>query len=332
MPERAVETVEIAASMAARSVTVLEPAPLLVYATGVAVLNAAVAMVSALSLVPALPRVADRTSAPLRSRAIVSPPLAPTWKLLLYDPLSRLVAPNFVWLAMLFSWVLSAPTSDWIALSDDWSWLPALPAWTTRVRMRCRMFCVVPRAPSAIWATLMPSCAFDTAWVRPLIWLDRPWLIDSPEASSAALLIRRPLDSRSNAEDCEAWFAARLLYAFSAATLVLMRRLIVCLPKQSPEMPARRATDPSVDRRLPYRRSVAEVEPSSRAFAQREQLTADGGHAQPLGERRTGADRAAVGGAHGGAVTATGRRRQRADRRLRRRAVASVHAGAQKVK
>src|SRR3954470_12715622 len=160
MPERAVETVEIAASMAARSVTVFDAAPFLVYATGVAVLavlTAAVAMVSALSLVPALPRVADRTSAPLRSRAIVSPPLAPTWKLLLYEPLSRLVAPNFVWLAMLFSWVLSAPTSDWIALSDDWSWLPALPAWTTRVRMRWRMFCVVPRAPSAIWATLMPS-------------------------------------------------------------------------------------------------------------------------------------------------------------------------------
>src|SRR3954469_11694570 len=138
---------------------------------------------------------------------------------------------------MLSSCVFRAVTSEEIALSEDASCVPSLPACTTRVRIRCRMFCVVPSAPSAICATLMPSWAFETAWVSPLIWLDRPWLIDSPDASSAALLIRRPLDSRSKAEACEAWFAARLLYALSAATLVLMRRLIVCLPKQSLLLP-----------------------------------------------------------------------------------------------
>src|SRR3954471_94746 len=93
----------------------------------------------------------------LRSSAMMSPPLAPTWKLLLYEPLSRLVAPNFVWPEMLSSCLLSATTSELIAFSEDASWVPVLPACTIRVRMRWRMFWVVPRAPSAIWATLMPS-------------------------------------------------------------------------------------------------------------------------------------------------------------------------------
>src|SRR3954453_10112435 len=155
---------------------------------------------------------------------------------------------------MLSSCVFRAVTSAEIALSEDASCVPSLPACTTRVRIRCRMFCVVPSAPSAICATLMPSWAFDTAWVRPLIWLVRPWLIDSPDASSAALLIRRPLDSCSKAEACEAWLAARLLYAFSAATLVLMRRLIVCLPKQSLLLARVWATNPSVGRHFFYRR------------------------------------------------------------------------------
>ena len=95
--------------------------------------------------------------------------------------------------------------------------------------MRCRMFCTVPSEPSAIWATLMPSCTLLLAWVRPLIWLVRPWLIARPDESSAALLMRRPDESWANALFRFVWFMFRLLYAFSAATLVLMTRLIVCL-------------------------------------------------------------------------------------------------------
>src|SRR3569832_1849452 len=107
---------------------------------------------------------------------------------------------------MLSCWVFRLVISDWAAVTAAVSCEPTFEAWTASVRMRCRMFCAVPRAPSAICATLMPSWALDTAWVRPLIWLVRPWLIDRPAASSAALLIRRPEDSRSKALSRLPWF------------------------------------------------------------------------------------------------------------------------------
>ena len=45
-------------------------------------------------------------------------------------------------------------------------------------------------APSAVCATLMPSCALRTATFRPPICERRPSLMDRPAASSAARLIR----------------------------------------------------------------------------------------------------------------------------------------------
>ena len=114
--------------------------------------------------------------------------------------------------------------------------------------MRCRTFCTVPSAPSAICATLMPSCELLTAWVMPLIWLVRPWLIDRPAASSAALLIRRPDESWVNASDSLAWFMFRLLYALSAATLVLIRRLILFASQTESQGAPDWASDPSLGR------------------------------------------------------------------------------------
>ena len=140
-------------------------------------------------------------------------------------------------------------TSDLIAERELASCVPSLPACTTSVRMRCSTSCTVPSAPSAIWATFTPSCVFDTAWVSPLIWLVRPWLIAQPSR-----VVRGLVDPKTGRELAERVIhlhlvlADRLLYALSAATLVLIRRLMVFASQtESRGCPGGRA-DPSVGR------------------------------------------------------------------------------------
>jgi hypothetical protein len=43
----------------------------------------------------------------------------------------------------------------------------------------------------------MPSWAFRWAWFRPVTWACSFWLMARPAASSAARVMRRPLDSFS---------------------------------------------------------------------------------------------------------------------------------------
>src|SRR5690554_209040 len=73
--------------------------------------------------------------------------------------------------------------------------------------------------------TEMPSWALRAATLRPPICERRPSEIARPAASSAARLMRRPLDSFSN--DFERSFCVldRFRYALSAETLVL-----ICIP------------------------------------------------------------------------------------------------------
>ena len=61
--------------------------------------------------------------------------------------------------------------------------------------MRWRMLCVEDRAPSAVCSMETPSSALRTAMFMPLIWARIFSLMASPAASSAALLIRRPVES-----------------------------------------------------------------------------------------------------------------------------------------
>jgi len=50
--------------------------------------------------------------------------------------------------------------------------------------------------PSAVWANEIPSLALRTAWLSPLIWLVNRSAIAKPAASSLALLMRKPDESR----------------------------------------------------------------------------------------------------------------------------------------
>src|SRR3954451_23519872 len=123
------------------------------------------------------------------------------------------------------SWVISFWVLDFASSFSE----PELLAWTERSRMRCRIEVVSDSAPSAVCTTLVPSWVLRTAWVRPPICERRPSEMARPAASSAALLMRKPEDSRSSDLFIEFWVVLRLRYAFSAATLVLTLRPTVFL-------------------------------------------------------------------------------------------------------
>ena len=113
-------------------------------------------------------------------------------------PVNRLSPLNFVRAAMLSTSVRSVSSSSPIAvrsLVDSVS----LPACTVSSRMRCRMPCTSFSEPSAVCTIEMPTWALRDACCRPRICDRMPSLIDSPAASSAARLMRRPLESRSSA-------------------------------------------------------------------------------------------------------------------------------------
>ena len=96
--------------------------------------------------------------------------------------------------------------------------------------MRCRIECISVSAPSAVCTTLTPSWALRTATLRPPTCERRPSEIARPAASSAARLIRKPLDSFSS--DLAIWPSVtdRLRYAFIAAMFWLIRRLMMFPP------------------------------------------------------------------------------------------------------
>src|SRR3712207_6331801 len=75
----------------------------------------------------------------------------------------------------------------------------------------------------------MPSWALRTATRRPPTWERRPSEMARPAASSAARLMRKPLESFSS--DLPIWLSVtdRLRYALNAAMLVLTLRPMVIL-------------------------------------------------------------------------------------------------------
>ena len=68
--------------------------------------------------------------------------------------------------------------------------------WTASSRIRCRFSPILPIAPSAVWASEMPSLALRIATFMPRTCAFIRSAIASPAASSFALLTRRPVDSR----------------------------------------------------------------------------------------------------------------------------------------
>ncbi len=92
---------------------------------------------------------------------IVSPSLAPTWKVNVAAPKTA-VSLNFVSVVIVLisaaSWMTSAP----IAVLSSALSVP-LEYWTARSRTRCSIECTSPSEPSAVWTSEMPSCALRCA-------------------------------------------------------------------------------------------------------------------------------------------------------------------------
>jgi hypothetical protein len=68
----------------------------------------------------------------------------------------------------------------------------------------------------------IPSLAFLSAWFNPLIWADIRLAMDIPAASSLALLMRRPDDSRFMELVRVLVVLFRFLWAFKDVMLLLI--------------------------------------------------------------------------------------------------------------
>ena len=109
--------------------------------------------------------------APVRSEretSIVSPWFAPTWKVVVPEPSSRLMPLNAVLARMSVISVASCLASATIAALSSVLRVPLLYC-TFRSRTRWSIECTSLRAPSAVWTSEMPSCALRCAWARPPI-------------------------------------------------------------------------------------------------------------------------------------------------------------------
>jgi hypothetical protein len=148
--------------------------------------------------------------------------LAPTWNCWLWKLPSRMFNPlNCVVDATRPISLNSCCTSEFSAVRSD-DELVEFADCSASSRIRCRLLLISPIAPSAVCASEMPSLALRAAWFRPLICEVNREAIASPAASSFALLMRMPDDSRASevcSADCD---LLRLFCAFSDATLVLM--------------------------------------------------------------------------------------------------------------
>jgi hypothetical protein len=72
----------------------------------------------------------------------------------------------------------------------------ALAASTPSSRTRWIIEVISVRAPAAVWTIDTPSWALRWAWLSPVTCACSLLLIARPAASSAAVLIRRPLERR----------------------------------------------------------------------------------------------------------------------------------------
>ena len=146
---------------------------------------------------------------------IVSPVLAPTWKVIGVVEPSALMPLKVIVLTMRLhseeSWTISAVIA---ALSPVES-VPLL-YWTASSRTRCRIECTSFSAPSADWTSDTPSSELRLAWATPRIWARIFSEMARPAASSAARLMRRPDESFSIDFDMLIAVADNCRWAFRA--------------------------------------------------------------------------------------------------------------------
>ena len=132
------------------------------------------------------------------------------------------------WRSLLCWWAADCGASRSAAL------LLALADCTASSRIRWRLLVVSASAPSAVWTSEIPSLALRIAWLRPRTWEVKRSEIASPAASSLALLMRSPEDSRSSAVPNVPCERLRLRWALSDIRLVLMVCGMVDSPGRAP--------------------------------------------------------------------------------------------------
>ena len=188
---------------------------------------AAVMPVAAVSVVPVSAAPYDWPSELVRALAIEAMVIvwfafAPTWNCCDVNvPSSRLMPLNCVCVATRSISDESCETSCCRAARSD-ALFVALADCTASSRMRCRLSLTLDSAPSAVCASEMPSFALRAAWFRPRIWVVKRSEIARPAASSFALLMRSPEESR--AIEVASWSCTlpALRCALSDEMLVLM--------------------------------------------------------------------------------------------------------------
>ena len=153
---------------------------------------------------------------------MLSPELAPTWNTAPVKlPSSSLAPLKLVVLATRSTSSRSCFNSACSA-SRSVLLLVALPDCTASSRMRCSMSPTLPKAPSAVCASEMPSLALREATARPLTWVFMRSAMARPAASSLALFTRRPEDRRCMEVAKELPDKPRLRWALMDTTLVLI--------------------------------------------------------------------------------------------------------------
>ena len=111
------------------------------------------------------------------------------------------------------------------SLSDEL--LVELRACTASSRMRCSELLTWASAPSAVWASEMPSLELRIATFMPRTCAFMRSAIDRPAASSLAELMRRPEDRRCIDVASDICEPDRLRWASIDAMLVLMVRAMM---------------------------------------------------------------------------------------------------------
>src|SRR5580765_1062344 len=153
----------------------------------------------------------------------------PTWKLTeLVDPSSSLMPLKSVERPMrLISSVRL--WNSWSSVSLSWLDTEPLADCTASSRRRTRMLLTSLSAPSPVCTREMPSLALRLAWSSEATCARSRSLIARPAASSAAVEMRRPVDSRRKLPASLSVMEARLRCALIEAELVLTRRPM-CFP------------------------------------------------------------------------------------------------------
>ena len=124
------------------------------------------------------------------------PASAPTCKPLMNLPSRRFISLKVVVLCTRSTSLISCLISDWMEERSVVVRVPFSPL-TASSFILCNISSTSFRAPSAVCTTLIPSCAFAAAWVRPLTCLRIFSEMERPAPSFTTIFFLRYFSSSS---------------------------------------------------------------------------------------------------------------------------------------